>query len=255
MSNYAIWGLFGPATWPAWLALLALLAGFLKRTRARWPRRLLIASLALFIAFGLVPTGDWLARPLETHFPPYDAAMADPAHIVVLAGSEELDASAVAGRPEVGGAGDRLLEAAALAHAHPRATLWIAGGVRRHGRADVEWARLAWTRLGIAAKRIRIIDHTLDTCANAAGVAARRLSGEILLVTSAMHMPRAVACFEANGVRAAPYPVDYTIRPSGTGSARSVIGNLRQVDTALHEWIGLAYYRVRGRTSTLLPVG
>lgn len=247
MSNYAIWGVFGPATWPLWLALLAFVASFSSRLR-RVSRLLLGLAVGSFVAFGLLPSGDWLSRPLELRFPRLDTRVLAPAHIVVLAGAEELDASVVAERPEFSGAADRVVEGAALAREHPRATLWIVGGVERHGRADVEWTRLAWARLGVDPARIKVIGDTHDTCENAIGVARRRLPGEIVLVTSAIHMPRAVACFAAHDVAVTPYPVDYTIRFRSRLLGGSILGNLRQLDTALHEWIGLAWYRLRGRT-------
>lgn len=253
MSNYAIWGLFGPATWPAWLAFLALVAAYLPERRRRWSRRLLTASVGIFILFAVLPLGDWLARPLEQRYPAVESFAAPPAHIVVLAGSEDLGGSVLAGRPEITGAGDRLVQGAVLARSHTDARLWIVGGVRRFERADVEVARAIWLDLGVPDSQIGIIDGTLDTCANARGVADRRLKGAMTLVTSALHMPRAVACFEAYGLEPVPYPVDYIIRAPGPSGALTLLGNLRRTDDALHEWIGLAVYRLRGRTRTIFP--
>jgi uncharacterized SAM-binding protein YcdF (DUF218 family) len=65
-------------------------------------------------------------------------------------------------------------------------------------------------------------------------------------------MPRAVACFRRAGIEPIPYPVDYNlIRP--TREAPSGLAQLQLVDLALHEWIGLAYYRLAGRIDDLFP--
>ena len=76
-----------------------------------------------------------------------------------------------------------------------------------------------------------------------------------LLVTSAMHMPRAVGCFRAAGFQVEPYPVEFMTRgPSGlfalfaTGSSALI-----QFDRAAKEWIGLIAYRLMGKTDALFP--
>ena len=256
MSNYTLWGLFGPATWPWWLATLALLT--LLTRSPRWPRRLTGAAVAVFLLFAVLPTGYWLTEPLERRFPQPDLDGRRIAHIVVLAGAEQLAASARSGRGEVGEAAERIIEGAALARARPAAKLWIVGGVRdrRSPRADADWTALTWRRLGLSAQQIRTLDGTLNTCENARGIAARQLEGEVLLVTSAMHMPRAVACFRAAQVAATPYPVDYRNQTSGgiTELFRpGLAANMIRTDAALHEWIGLAVYRATGRTAEFFP--
>jgi len=63
-----------------------------------------------------------------------------------------------------------------------------------------------------------------------------------LLVTGALHMPRALASFEKAGFRIEPWPV------YGATSEASI------VPSAMHEWIGLISYRVLGRTKQLFPM-
>lgn len=256
MNNYTVWALFGPETWPFWLLLVAALH-FLGRDRrgSRYRRggRFVFAALTAAILLGVLPLGSWLIRPLEARFPPSRLDRA-PGTIVVLAGSEALGSSEWRRSLELNDAGERVLDGAALANRFPRAKLAIAGGVFLEGTAlsDVGLTSDAWQRLGIAPGRIVRIDRTKDTCANATGVNALRLPRPILLVTSAAHMPRSVACFRAAGIEPLVYPVDYRAIAPG----RSILGytqNIQRADFALHEWIGLAYYRLRGRTSELLP--
>ncbi|MBN9292094.1 MAG: YdcF family protein [Hyphomicrobium denitrificans] len=76
-----------------------------------------------------------------------------------------------------------------------------------------------------------------------------------LLVTSASHMPRAVACFRAVGFKVVPFPVDYRTR--GSDEYRrpipSIALGLEATDLAAHEWLGLATYRFTGLTKELFP--
>lgn len=257
MSNYAIWGLFGPATWPWWSAGAAMLLYLFPRSRrlSPWVGG---AGFALFLVLAVLPTGYWLAEALEQRFPPPDLATSDVDHIVVLAGAERLAASARTGRPQVSSAAERIIEGARLARAFPQATLWIAGGVRdpRSPVADIGWTSRTWQELGIAPARIRLIDGTLDTCDNAEGFARQGTRGTALLVTSAMHMPRAVACFRAARRQILPYPVDFqneATRSLGDLFNFSLLGNLTRADTAAHEWVGLLAYRMTGRIDELWP--
>jgi uncharacterized SAM-binding protein YcdF (DUF218 family) len=75
------------------------------------------------------------------------------------------------------------------------------------------------------------------------------------VVTSAMHMPRAIGIFRKAGFSVVAYPVDYR-----TASAlrdwtfpRHAAGNFALAETALHEWIGLAAYWLTGKTDALFP--
>ena len=100
-------------------------------------------------------------------------------------------------------------------------------------------------------------DASIDTYENA--VLGRKLAqpkaGEKwLLVTSAWHMPRAVAAFRGQNwpvVAAPPMPIK-----GGSGGFSlhfRLGGGLRQVKTALHEYLGLLAYRLNGRSQTLWP--
>ena len=68
-----------------------------------------------------------------------------------------------------------------------------------------------------------------------------------VLVTRALHMPRAVGCFRTAGIQVEPYPVEFT-HPFGPGSEA-----LKDFDTAAKEWIGLVAYRLMGKTDALFP--
>jgi uncharacterized SAM-binding protein YcdF (DUF218 family) len=92
-------------------------------------------------------------------------------------------------------------------------------------------------RLGMDPDRILVEDRSSRTAENAREVAAlARAEGitSVLLVTSALHMRRARRCFEGQGLRVACAPVPHP------GPAALLA---REV---LHEYLGLAYYRLRG---------
>jgi hypothetical protein len=67
-------------------------------------------------------------------------------------------------------------------------------------------------------------------------------------------MPRAVGCFRKAGFTVLPYPVDYVTAGKVTPNDDLQLSReLRRLDLAAHEWIGLVGYRVLGWTDELFP--
>ena len=76
-----------------------------------------------------------------------------------------------------------------------------------------------------------------------------------LLVTSAMHMPRAVGVFQKAGFAVDAYPVDY--RTTSTQDRwtlpTALMGGIGIMDQAVHEWSGLLIYWITGRIAVPFP--
>ena len=113
--------------------------------------------------------------------------------------------------------------------------------------------------LGLDPARVIFEGASRNTYENArfAFDAAKPQPGENwLLVTSALHMPRALGCFRAAGWRAIPYPVGYTTLPDGDARWRPVFrfdGKFAMLASAISEIAGLVAYRLLGRTDALFP--
>jgi len=74
-----------------------------------------------------------------------------------------------------------------------------------------------------------------------------------ILVTSAFHMPRAVGVFCQANWPVIPYPVDH--RSNRNNLLRLSLDfskNLRLLEEAAHEWVGLIAYRITGRTDRFI---
>jgi uncharacterized SAM-binding protein YcdF (DUF218 family) len=110
--------------------------------------------------------------------------------------------------------------------------------------------------LGVAPEAILEDARSRTTRENA--VEARRLldplaARRILLVTSALHMPRAAALFRGQGFEVVPAPTDWLVVESGPrsrlGVALSLLPNVESLAVttrALREWLGLAVARTLG---------
>ena len=75
------------------------------------------------------------------------------------------------------------------------------------------------------------------------------IDNPVLLVTSAIHMPRSVAVFRGVGMNVIPSPTDISIldlRNDGLFNWLPSVGALGSTSRAVHEYIGLVVYWMRG---------
>ncbi len=184
-----------------------------------------------------------------------------PTGIIVLGGALETIVSSARGEVALNEAAERMTATAELARRYPDARIVFSGGTGNLFYDDVTESSLAerlFVSFGIPKERLTLEDRSRDTDEN--GRFTKELvkpkPGERwLLVTSAHHMPRAVGVFRATGFPVEAFPVDYRTR-GAIDIARpfsNVADGLRRSDTAMREWVGLAVYRLTGRTSALFP--
>jgi len=259
---HVLWGLIEffllPSNLIALIGALGVLAFILRRRRLG--TGLLVLSALLLAVCGWSPLGPAALMVLEDRFPP--AVVSGPiAGIVVLGGGVDTHITADRGQSTLNEAGERIVAVGALSHMFPEARLLFSGGAGHlgsgQGVTESGVGRDVLMALGVNPQRIQVEESSADTCENAEEslLAAKPAAGEQwLLVTSASHMPRAVACFRAVGFPVVPYPVDYRTRGAESLRARSSIAEgLRAADLAAHEWLGLLGYRLLGRTSEFFP--
>lgn len=250
-----LWSLARPANLYFLLGLFLLACCFLRSGRTG---RVVVALAGLVFALPALPTYHLVLKPLEQRFPT-PAALSDRVDgILVLGGAVDPLLTVDHGAPALTGAGERMTTFAALARRHPEARLVFSGGLsaRRPGHfTEADAARLLFDQLGLAGRAILYEDKSRNTFENA--VFSRRLvqprgDETWLLITSAAHMPRAMAVFRHLGWTMRPFPVDYRT-PARVAFVFDVLGNLEALDVALHEWVGLVAYRLTGRASEYFP--
>jgi uncharacterized SAM-binding protein YcdF (DUF218 family) len=248
-----------PSNLIGFIAGLGLLALLLRRPRLG---HVALVTAALLLAIGgWSPLGRAALMALEDRFP--QPQLAEPvAGIIMLGGAVDTHITAERGEPTLNEAGERIIAMAELSRQFPQARLLLSGGANHVLTAqpvtESAVARDLLVGLGVDPQRIELEERSRTTCENAEQsllAAKPNLGDRWVLVTSASHMPRAVACFRAVGFSVIPYPVDYRTR--GTADLRrpvdSIADGLEALDLAAHEWIGLATYRLLGQTRELLP--
>lgn len=242
----------------SWIVLaLALVVIALFMEWRRLAKVLSVGTFAVLLALSILPLGDLLLRPLESANapgPPLDRVDG----IIVLGGGEDAAASRFWSQPQVNEAGDRFLGALALAHRFPRARILFAGGSGRlrdtaggAGATEADVAARIFRAQGLGPDRLLLESRSRNTAENARlGLAlAQPAAGEVwVLVTSAFHMPRAMASFRAAGWEGlVAYPVDYRTRAFADGLEWDPVGHIETLNTAIKAWVGLLAYRLAGR--------
>jgi len=246
MDTNLIWLLVKPSHLLLYTAVLGIVL-----CRRPIGRRLLLAAAILLVVLGLLPTAWLLMTPLEQRFPiPADLGRVD--GIIVLSGAEHARLSELYGQPLLSADAARLTTFMMLARRFPEARLVHSGDTVPASQSRVARELLLGT--GVEPERIVFEARSRSTCASPR--ATRELvkadsAQRWLMVTSAYHMPRAVACYRAAGWDVTPYPAGF--RRGRAPFDFDLVGNLDDLDHAVHEWVGLLYYRVGGFTNELFP--
>ena len=244
------------------VVLVGLLGATLLLTRSSRIGRLLLVTCVLSIALiGLFPLGTAMLLPLEDRFPPWDLSRGVPAGIIVLGGVINTDLSEGRGEVSVSDAAERVIVIAELARRYPAARVVFSGGngtLNSSGLAEADFAGRLFESFGIPQEHILLENRSRDTTENAVNTKSLvdpKPGERWLLVTSAVHMPRAVGAFRMVGFPVEAYPVDW--QTTGNKDLLSLSGSLLEgfgpIDIAAHEWIGLLVYWLTGRTSELFP--
>lgn len=233
------------------LLLLAVGTLLLLRRRARLEGWITLAAAVVLWLISTSVIGELLIAPLENAYPPPDSAEACWGDAVVVLGGGTVSSSpAEAGRPALTEESTgRLAYGVRLARQTALPVIFTGGRAmgRRDRPSEAEAAEIVATDLGIAAERFFRESRSRTTWENARYVAEDFETAAPLLVTSAWHMPRAVYSFRQHGIEPVPAPTLYRSDPAPpllTDFLPSP-GGLEKSTLALHEYLGILYYRLR----------
>jgi len=253
-----LWTLFQPSSL---LVILFAAGAILSKLGKRRPAlRLLASSGALYVIFGFSPLANWVLAPLELEARALAAKNLDgAAGIIVLGGAIKSPSWLAEGTPYLNESGSRMTETLLLAARYPSLPVLFSGGKsERFSSEDRETeatlARRFFEPFNLVPPRLKFEDRSRNTFENAV-FSARMLQPKAgqkwILVTSAFHMPRAKALFEAQGFEILARPVDFSTngfydwwRPFPKAS-----DGLRRLDIAAKEWSGLAMAWMLGELS------
>ena len=228
------------------LVALAVLATWMRR------RGITVASLALLWVLSLPVVSGSLWRSIEQHALRPSITNTPTAQAVVVLGGMTWDIRGEQGmETEWNENADRFWAGLDLYKAGKAPRLFLMAGRlpwEKNQKTEGHWLREKAIQLGVPAENIWLSPEVQNTFQEAQAVAKELPSGRILLVTSAFHMPRARALFEAQGLTVLPFPVDFRVVENETTMLDFLPnpGALETTSSALRELLGRAYYWVRG---------
>jgi uncharacterized SAM-binding protein YcdF (DUF218 family) len=174
---------------------------------------------------------------------------ASPKWIVVLGSGHVSDPRLPANSQISPVALSRVVEGVRLQKVIPGSKLLLSGGVVFDPVPEAEVMAQIAVLLGVKPQDIMLESDSRDTADEAAIIAKMIGRERFILVTSAAHMPRSIALFSKHGLQPIPAPADF--QAPNTQSSDPVrffpgVRSLVQTQTAVHEYLGLAWSWLRG---------
>ncbi len=212
--------------------------------------------LLLLFSTSLISLG--MLVPLEQRYPALlhpetvswgPKSSTSPKWIVVLGGGHvsdpRLPANSQISAPALG----RVVEGVRLHKAVPGSKLLLSGGAVFDPVPEAEVMGQIAVLLGVKPQDIMLESDSRDTAEEAEIIAKMIGKEKFILVTSAVHMPRSMALFRKRGLQPIPAPADFLVREASGVRPYQVFPRRRslgQVETAVHEYLGLAWAWLRG---------
>ena len=170
-----------------------------------------LGTLLLLLAT-LPPVADKVMAPLERQYEAFTLSATPLDYIVVLGCSHTNDDALPAIAQLEYCSLQRLAEAVRIYRLHPEASIITSGSAVSHGSSNAEKVKLAAISLGIPPNKIINENAPKDTEEEAELIAPRVRGKQVVLVTNADHMPRAMAYFQAQGIEPIPAPAAFWVK-------------------------------------------
>lgn len=245
------------AVYPVGLTILGSIAALaLSLTGLVRTSRLVLAAAITVLWISSTPLfAKWLYGLLEAEYPPAAIEDLPRSDVAIVLGGSIGRPLPPRGAPDAGEAFDRVLHTARLFRAGRVDAVLASGGNLPWlvtSTSEAELIADLLVELGVRPSAIALEPDSRNTHENAVNTAAVMLSREwnsALLVTSAAHMPRALATFEKAGITAVPAPTDFRVTYPLYESVLDLLPSAEAVERstdALKELLGLLVYRLRG---------
>ena len=243
-----------PFFYPVLLSLEILAAGllllwFTRRQRAGKVMVTLGTGLLVFLSFSL---GSYLLlAPLEHRYPPLLHPPADSSvkWIVTLGGGSNSDPNLPVSSRLGEASLSRVLEGVRLYREMPGSKLILSGGVAFGSQPEADLMAGICRILGVNPRDVILESASRDTDDQARLIKELVGRDKFILVTSASHMPRALALFKQRGLNPVPAPAGQLVTANQVWDPRRLFPDPRSLlkaEIAVHEYLGLAWVWLRG---------
>ncbi len=261
ISFYAskiFWAVFAPSH----LLVIVLLIGLIMK-RPSWLKYTLQGVAVVGLAMCMIlPLGNWAALPLEQCYASLQTPLMKVDGVVVLGGALQSEPSYARKKCVFNSSADRVMALVHLMHQYPNASFVYSGGsgdITLPQFREADYVKKYLQDIGLDTKNLIAENQSRNTYENALYSLSSIPAGQNwLIVTSATHLPRAMALFrkaaEEKQVSFHPYPVDYkTTGYFEMNTHFSLTSSLDMLDNVTKEYLGLFLNKLMGKTDTLWP--
>jgi len=227
-----------------------LVVGFWRLYRRRWQSAAWALGLGIMMwSTAIVPVAHLLAHSLEKRYPVPEKVQGD---VIILLGGGINDRV-----PDMTGVGTpsngmlaRIVTAVRLQKRLDLPVIISGGKVYESVSNMAPIVRRFLIDLGVDSRQIMIESRSRDTFENAGytkAICRRQGFSKPILITSALHLSRAVMLFEHVGLKVIPFPAGFTTR-TDPGYAwqdfRPSASSMVLLAGAIHEYLGIFYYKL-----------
>jgi uncharacterized SAM-binding protein YcdF (DUF218 family) len=226
--------------------------------RQRWGKILVTLGTLFLLLLSFPVISSQLLIPLERRYPALlhpetvswgQMSRTSTRWIVVLGGGIVLEPRLPANSQISEVTLARLVEGVRLYKALPGSKLLLSGGKVFDPVPEARLMAKTAILLGVKPQDIGLESDSRDTAQEARNIAKMISKGKFILVTSAAHMPRALAMFKKVGLEPIPAPTNYLAREAQGYRPNEFLpraDSLEEAADAMHEYLGLAWAWLRG---------
>ena len=223
-----------------------------------WMRRrigaakiVLTLGFLVLAALSFSAVADQLIKPLESRYLPLlDTSTLKDVKWVVVLGSGHISNPELPPNAQVFNSSlARIVEGIRIHRALPKSKLILSGGAVFDPVPEAVTMSAVARMLGVSPDDLVLESQSQDTRQQAQFVKRIVRNNRCVLITSAVHMPRSMLVFEQNGLNPIPAPTDFGDWMRKENSPIQLFpraGELRKVEAAFHEILGLLWARVTG---------
>ncbi|MDX1958541.1 MAG: YdcF family protein [Leptospiraceae bacterium] len=198
------------------------------------------------------PVSQFLARSLESEFPPIEIETLDSADVIVVLGGMINPMSYHETRVELLSSAERLTDTIRIYNLKKSNKILFTGGsgILFHDEVnEADYAKKFLIQMGVREEDIILEKQSRNTKENASlskPILEKIGAKKIILITSAFHMKRSKEIFDKLGLEVKFFPTDYRALKTHLNwdTAIPSVGSLETTTICLKEWIGIIAYRV-----------
>lgn len=237
---------------PFFLCLLAYIFAFIAVCTNYHRQKLEMIMAVILVVLLILSTGwfpSWLTARLENHYAFVDDVNPDIHYVVVLSGGQASGLDLPPNTLLYSASIKRLVEGLRLYRALPDATLILSGGGYGGDRPESQQLKEIAKWFSIPENQIQLESLSVNTSDQIKALKNLVKDQPFYLVTSAIHLPRAMALCKKQGLKAIAAPTDFTLYWHDERWQKKWIPNAQNIvyfNIAFHEILGSFWGKISG---------